>query len=235
MNNLRQPSFEELQQFPLLSGLDENEAQRVLLRARVVTVARGEHLFHHGDPAKRIWLCRQGQLKLFRLSDSGQEKIIAIINPGRSFAEATLFMPRRVYPVHCAALKPSELVGFDADDLVETLHNDPEACFRLLGTLSRRMHEKINQIESLSLQNAHLRVAHYLLDEYRRRNAPKTFRLEASKKHIAGLLAVQPETLSRSLTALQREGAIDVDARYITITELDTLERIARGALQAPH
>jgi CRP/FNR family transcriptional regulator, dissimilatory nitrate respiration regulator len=235
MNNIRQPTRDELQQFPLLSGLDETESRRVLNKARVVTVARGEHLFHHGDPARRIWLCRTGQLKLFRLSDSGQEKIIAIINPGRSFAEATLFMPARVYPVHCAALQPSELVGFDADDLVETLHNDPEACFRLLGTLSVRMHEKINQIDSLALQNAHLRVAHYLLEEYRRLQAPKTFRLEASKKHIAGLLAVQPETLSRSLTALQREGALDMDARYITISDPEKLEQIARSGFTAPH
>lgn len=235
MNNIRHPSLDELRQFPLLSGLDETEARHVLAKARVVAVARGEHLFHHGDPARRIWLCRTGQLKLFRLSDSGQEKIIAIVNPGRSFAEATLFMPQRVYPVHCAALKPSELIGFDADDLVETLHDNPEACFRLLGTLSVRMHEKINQIDSLALQNAHLRVAHYLLEEYRRLQSPKTFRLEASKKHIAGLLAVQPETLSRSLTALQREGALDMDARYITVSDPDKLEQIARGGLAATH
>jgi len=235
MNNIRQPSQEELQQFALLAGLSPAESQRALARARVVSVDRGEHLFHHGDPARRIWLCRDGQLKLFRLSNSGQEKIIAIINPGRSFAEATLFMPQRVYPVHCAALKPSELVGFDADDLVETLRANPEVCFRLLGTLSRRMHDKINQIEALALQNAHLRVAHYLLGEYRRRQGPKTFRLEASKKHIAGLLAVQPETLSRSLTALQREGALNMEARYITITDPDKLEQIARGGGAMPN
>jgi len=231
MSKTQQPGVDELQQFALLAGLHEAESGRVLDKARIVTVERNEHLFHHGDPARRIWLCRRGQLKLYRLSELGQEKIIAIINPGRSFAEATLFMSKRVYPVHCAALKPSELIGFDADDLVETLNNDPQACFRLLGTLSRRMHEKINQIESLALQNAHLRVAHYLLDQYRDRGEPTSFRLEASKKHIAGLLAVQPETLSRSLAALQQEGALDMDARYITIRDAARLEQAARGTL----
>lgn len=235
MNKIRRPGVEELRQFPLLSGLNDTETARVLDKARVVRVERGEHLFHHGNPARRIWLCRTGQLKLFRLSDAGQEKIISLIHPGRSFAEATLFMPRRIYPVHCAALRPSELVGFDADDLVETLHNDPQACFRLLGTLSVRMHEKINQIESLALQNAHLRIAHYLLGEYRRLDAPETFRLEASKKHIAGLLAVQPETLSRCLTALQRAGALEMDARAITILDPEKLELIARGRLRQPR
>lgn len=228
------PTMADLEQFPILAGLSPDKARRALERARVVTIDRGEHLFHQGDPAHRIWLCRNGQLKLFRLSNSGQEKIIAIIQPGRSFAEATMFLEKRSYPVHCSALKPSELIAFDADDLVDTLRNDPDACFRLLGTLSRRMQEKVNQIESLSLQNAHLRVAHYLLDEFRRHDTGEEFRLEASKKHIAGLLAIQPETLSRSLAMLQRDGVVEVDARRITITAPERLEHIALGT-DRPH
>ncbi len=230
MNISRPPDFDDLRRFAILSGLPVAKAEQVLARARVVTIGRGEHLFHQGDPARRIWLCRNGQLKLFRLSSDGQEKILAIIQPGRSFAEATMFLPERRYPVHCAALKASELVAFDADDLVAALRADSDACFRLLGTLSRRMQEKINQIESLALQNAHLRVAHYLLDEFRRHDRPDHFRLEASKKHIAGLLAIQPETLSRSLAMLQSSGVIDMDARRITISAPERLERIARGS-----
>lgn len=224
------PSLNELRQFPLLSGLRRSHAERALTRARVVRLGRGEQLFRQGEPAKRVWLCRSGQLKLYRLSSTGQQKIIAIVNPGRSFAEATLFMPRRIYPVHCAALQPSELIGYDADDLVDTLRNDPAACFGLLGTLSMRIHEKVNQIESLALHNAQLRIAHYLLDEYRRNDEPASFRLEASKKHIADLLGVQPETLSRSLTAFTRDGIVEMDARHITILDVGKLESIARGA-----
>lgn len=229
MNSNHRPTSEELAQFPILAGLDTAYTDQVLSRARCVSIERGQHLFHQGDPARRIWLCRTGQLKLFRLSDSGHEKIIAIIQPGRSFAEATMFMPRRCYPVHCAALQASELIGLDADHLVETLRGDPEMCFRLMGTLSQRLHEKVNQIESLALQNAHLRVAHYLLEEYRRRDGSGEFRLEASKKHIAGLLAIQPETLSRSLAMLQKDGVLSMDARQITITDPERLEQIARG------
>ncbi len=35
-----------------------------------------------------------GQIKLFRLSASGDEKIIDIIQPGNTFAEALMFMER---------------------------------------------------------------------------------------------------------------------------------------------
>lgn len=225
----------DLAAFPILAALDAQQAHRALERARVIQVARGNHLFHQGDPARRIWMCRTGQLKLFRLSPSGQEKIIAIIHGGRSFAEATLFSAQRCYPVHCAAVTPSEVIGFDADDLVETLRHDVDACFRLLATLSRRMHEKIGQIDSLALQNAHLRVAGYLLDEFRRHDQPGAFRLRTSKKHIAGLLAIQPETLSRSLAQLQRDGIVEVQARTIAITRPEQLEQIVRGCDAPVH
>jgi CRP/FNR family transcriptional regulator, dissimilatory nitrate respiration regulator len=231
----RQITDQDLAQFPILAALDRTQADRALARARIVQIDRGDHLFHQGDAARRIWLCRRGQLKLFRLSMSGQEKIIALIDPGRSFAEATLFMPKRIYPVHCAALTNSEVVGFDADDLVETLRTDTEACFRLLATMSLRMHQKIRQIDSLALQNAHLRVAGYLLDEFRRHDQPEVFRLSASKKHIAGLLAIQPETLSRSLAQLQKDGVLEVQARAITVTRPEQLERIVLGGGAPPH
>jgi CRP/FNR family transcriptional regulator, dissimilatory nitrate respiration regulator len=226
---------DDLMQFPILAALDARTSERALKRARVIEIGRGDHLFHQGDPARRIFLCRKGQLKLFRLSPTGQEKIIAIINPGRSFAEATLFTPDRSYPVHCAAIRASELVAFDADDLIATLRHDTEACFRLLSTMACRMHGKIAQIDSLALQNAHLRVAHYLLDEFRRHQPAEVFQLRTSKKHIAGLLAIQPETLSRSLAALQREGVLEMDARDITVTSPQLLERIALGLDSPAH
>lgn len=226
---------QDLAAFPILAALDAQQARRALNRARVINVARGDHLFRQGDPARRIWLCRTGQLKLFRLSPSGQEIIITIIHAGRSFAEATLFLARRCYPVHCAALVPSVVIGFDADDLVDTLRNDVDACFRLLATLSRRVHEKIGQIDSLAFQNAHLRVAGYLLDEFRRHDQPGAFRLRTSKKHIAGLLAIQPETLSRSLAQLQRDGILEVQSRTIAITRPKQLEQIVRGCDAPVH
>ncbi|QOC22508.1 Crp/Fnr family transcriptional regulator [Wenzhouxiangella sp. AB-CW3] len=227
-----QATTDDLRVFPLLNALEAEQREEALAHSRIVQVERGEQLFRQGEPARRIWLCRSGQLKLFRLSSDGHEKIVAIIQPGRSFAEATMFLPERRYPVNCAALKPSELVGFDADALVATLRESPDACFRLLGTLSCRIQEKINQIESLALQNAHLRVAHYLLDVYRQQESRGPFRLEASKKHIAGLLAIQPETLSRSLAILQNNGVIDMQARRITVRAPEELQQIARGSSQ---
>ena len=219
----------ELAGFAILDALDRSGTSKAARLACLTRVRRGESLFQQGDPARRIWLCRKGQLKLFRLSPTGQEKIMALITPGRSFAEATMFMSEPRYPVHCSALVSSEVIGLETELLIEYLRGDTAACFRLMATLSRRMQEKINQIDALSLQNAHLRISAYLLDEYHRRDRPATFSLVAGKKHIAGLLAVQPETLSRSLGQLQKDGIVECQARRITVLQPGRLESMVRN------
>lgn len=222
-------SLSEVELHPVLSQLPPELKQRAADRARVVRLRRAEPLFHQGDPARWIYFCRSGQVKLFRLSGDGNEKIVNLIDAGRSFAEATMFMPRRCYPVHCSSLKISELIAYDAEDLVQTLKSAPELCFYMLGMLSRRLHEKIGQIEALSLQNAQTRIANYLLSGSRKAGNSGEFELPIGKKYVANFLSVKPETFSRVITALEQAGILSTNARKFRLTDVPALERIARG------
>lgn len=223
-------SLDEVDQHPVLSQLPPELKRRAAERARVVKLARAEPLFQRGDPARWIYFCRSGQVKLFRLSDGGDEKIVNLIDPGRSFAEATMFMPKRCYPVHCSSLKASELIAYDAEDLVQALRSSPDLCFNMLGMLSRRLHEKIGQIEALSLQNAQTRIANYLLVEARKAGGTSSFELPIGKKYVANFLSVKPETFSRAVAVFEQSGILTTDARIFRLIDVPALERIAQGA-----
>ncbi|MCP4043959.1 MAG: cyclic nucleotide-binding domain-containing protein, partial [Gammaproteobacteria bacterium] len=60
--------------------------------AHIKRLGKGDSLFTMGDPARSFFLMQKGQIKLYRLASSGQEKIIEIIRPGHTFAEAVMFM-----------------------------------------------------------------------------------------------------------------------------------------------
>ena len=62
--------------------------------SRAVLVQLGEHdqLFGQQDPARRFYLLLSGQMKLFRLALEGNEKVIEIVSPGSTFAEALMFL-----------------------------------------------------------------------------------------------------------------------------------------------
>jgi len=222
-------SLAEVDLHPVLSQLPPTLKQRAADRARVVKLKRAEPLFQQGDPAGWIYFCRSGLVKLFRLSSDGDEKIVNLINAGRSFAEATMFMPGRCYPVHCSSLRVSELIAYDAEDLVQMFKMSPDLCFNMLGMLSRRLHEQIGQIEALSLQSAQTRIANYLLSESLKAGNSGRFELPIGKKYVANFLSVKPETFSRAITSLEQAGILSTDARKFRLMDVPALERIARG------
>ena len=219
-------SDEELRRLPVLTALSEEQLGRVRRGARLVQLAEGEHLFEHGQKAERFFMLREGRIKLYRLSPDGDEKVIEIIRPGQSFAEAVMFMKGKRYPVSAQALTRSELVAFDNTIFLQILHESVETCFRVMAAMSMRLRARVNEIEALALQNATLRLVNYLLGEVPE-NAGETaeIRLPAPKNVIASRLSVQPETLSRILHQLSDKGLITVQGRTITLHDIPALRR----------
>lgn len=220
----------ELRRLPLLAELDEAQLERMRASRRTLRLAAGEALFHMGDVSRHFYYLDSGAVKLFRLSPAGQEKIVEIIRPGQTFAEAVMFFARPLYPVNAQAVEDSSLTAFDSAVFMQMLHESPETCLRLLGTLSIRLHHRVNEIDALSLQNATLRVVNFLLGrlpEAPMHDGARLIELEAPKKDIAGRLSIQPETFSRVLHALTVNGAIEVEGRRILVRSERALREAA--------
>jgi len=218
----------ELRRLPLLAELDEAQLSRMRESRRTLTLDAGETLFHMGDVSKHFYHLDSGAVKLFRVSPAGQEKIVEIIRAGQTFAEAVMFFARPLYPVNAEAIERCVLTAFDSAVFMSMLRESTDTCIRLLGTLSVRLHHRVNEIDALSLQNSTLRVVNYLLGRVPEEpGAQKVIELEAAKKFIAARLSIQPETFSRVLHALSDAGAILVDGRRIVIRDEDVLRDMA--------
>lgn len=218
----------ELRRHPLFADLAADQLEAIRLTTRIRRFTEGQRLFEAGDPARHFFLVREGHIKLFRLAANGAEKIVEILGPGQTFAEAVMFMTLRAYPVSAEAVAPSEVLAFDADGFLAILRDSPETCLRLLGSLSMRLHRRISEIEALSLQNAKLRVINFMLQEAGPAAGDGTqLALDVPKKIVASRLSLQPETFSRILHNLQTAGVIEVRGRTITIRDLARLRRLA--------
>jgi len=223
--------IDELRSAYLLASLSPAQFERVAKKARHVHLDEGKVLFSQGDPADRFFFLLEGQVKLYRLSAEGNEKIIEIVGPGHTFAEALMFLSRPRYPVSCAALSPAELIAIDAADFTAMLRDSVDTCMMLLGELSQRLRGLIAEIDRLSLQSATCRVAGYLLAK-----APADadeYQLEVPKGVVASRLSVKPETFSRIIKHLSDARTISVHGGLIRILDRAALRREAEayGAL----
>ena len=115
------------------------------------------------------------------------------------------------YPVNAQALSDTQLFAIEQKHFLDMLRASPELCFKLMGALSLRLHGLVNQIESLTLQNATYRLVMYLLDQVPQDvRASPHITLTTPKGAIASRLAIQPETFSRLLARLRDNGLIEV-------------------------
>ncbi|WP_082400445.1 Crp/Fnr family transcriptional regulator [Neptunomonas antarctica] len=220
--------LDQVRVHPLFSSLNDEALAQLFERARPVDLDTHDRLFAQGEKADRFYIVVSGSIKLFRFSKDGQEKVIEVIEEGHSMAEAIMFMDDiNCYPVNAEALEKTTVVGFNSSLYRQILESSPESCFKILGTLSRRLHTRLNEIETLTLKNARHRACRYLLDLAGKEAAEgQVIHLPVAKQLIAARLAMQPETLSRILRELIKDEAVTVSGRDVTIYKLDRLKAV---------
>ncbi len=208
----------------LLSPLTAQEISRVAQRAGIRSLDAGTMLFRRGDEARHFYLVQSGLIKLYRLAPGGEEKVLELIRPQQIFAEAVMFM-ENIYPVHATAVEPSTLIEFDSQDFLELLQENHTLAFRLMSSMSRRIHGLVNEIDQLTLHSGTERLIGFLLQglpEQAENGVVVT--LPASKQVIASRLGMQPETFSRILHKLRQAGLIEEDGHDLRLLDLAQLK-----------
>lgn len=222
---IQPPTTQRLRQSPLFSGLTEQEFDKVIHNAQPIDLRTGETLFSHGQPAEHFYWLSHGLIKLGRTSPGGEEKIIEIIMPGHSFAEAIMFMGSGAqYPVSAHALETCRVIQIENKSFTALLRDSTESCFRMMANMSQRLHQQLNEIERLTLQNAAERVVHYLLQQVITNPDNPSIELRIAKNLLASQLAMKPETLSRIFAQLSKDQIIEVQGTHIEIKDIRALQ-----------
>lgn len=226
---------------PLFSDLERTELERLAQGCTLQRHERGAMVFRTGEPCEAFFVTVTGQVKLFALSPAGQEKVIELVGPGGSFAEALMFLGRP-YMVSAQALADSLLLGVSRQAVMDELARDHRFALRMLAGLSRRLHGLVHDVQAYALQSGMQRVIGYLLSTpeaspagWPPQPAPSgrdqeaeggasgerlTVCLPVSKATVASRLSLTPEYFSRVLRELEDARLIEVDKREIRI--LDT-------------
>ena len=218
----------DLKSCVLFSYLDERQLATMRRTAHEIKLQDGQLFFQAGESATHFFMVLEGQIKLSKLSLQGHEKVIEIIPPGETFAEALMFLERPTYPVNATAIGKTRLMSFESGPYTEILRSSTETCFRLMGDMSQRLKFLINEIEILSLQNASYRLANYLWKRWRlEQPADGIIELKTPKGVIASRLSITPETFSRTLHGFIEKGILQVDGVRVTILDPEALRVIA--------
>jgi CRP-like cAMP-binding protein len=214
-----------LANLPLFRELNPEEIDRLALGTREVHAARGEILFHKGDPCTGFHAVVYGQVKLAFSSPQGAEKVVDIIGPGQSFGEALMFMDRP-YIVYAQALADSMLLHVSKQTVFAELDRDPKFARKMIAGLSSRLHALVRDVEDYCLSSGAQRVIGYLLRDEGESPVTEpmlTVTLPVSKAVLASRLNLTPEHFSRILHELSDARLIAVEGRQVHIADIEKL------------
>lgn len=211
---------------PLFQEMNPAELERLAEGCSLRRLARGEMVFRCGEPCDAFHVAVTGQVKLFALSPAGQEKVIELIGPGSSFAEALMFTGKP-YFINAQALTDTLLLTVAKRAVIGEIERDCRFALRMLAGISRRLHGLVHDVEAYALHTGMQRVIGYLLRDQQAEDCVSgdviTVSLPVSKATIASRLSLTPEYFSRVLHELEAAGLIDVDKRDIHILDAKRL------------
>lgn len=213
---------------PLFEGLSRSQHDALASIAFNRTYKKGQVIFSEGDEGTGFYAIISGRIKIFKLSPEGKEQILHMMEPGEIFGEVPVFTGQG-YPAFAEAHTHCSLLFFPRNAFIELIRKDPSLSLNMLAVLSWRLRKFAALIEDLSLKEVPGRLAAYLLYLSRKSGSGDEFDLNISKGQLASLLGTIPETLSRILGKMSRQGLISSEGSRIRIVDRATIEEIANA------
>lgn len=213
----RCPLFAEL-------GVDDLEALAEVGHRRKFNTS--EALFFAGEEPQGLHVVVSGRVKVFVVSPaSGREVVLTVEHPFNAVAELVA-IDGGPYPASAEAAEPTEVLVLDQEGFQRVLRHNPEISLHLMRTLGRRLRRLVGLVEAISFQEVVHRLARYLLAEAK---AGVPFTLETNSA-IAAQLGTVPELVSRNLSRLHANDAIQMNGRTVTAVNQEQLEEMAGSA-----
>jgi CRP/FNR family transcriptional regulator len=217
-----------LRKTQLFARLTESEMRTLCSHVSKRRFGRGETLFSEGDPCHGLFVVAMGRIRIFKLSPSGREQVLAVEGPGSSFAELPVF-DGGVYPASASALEDAEVLFISREDFQNYCCEHPEVALKVLAVVGSRLRRLVAIIEDLSFTTVRQRLISLLLRLAQEGGdaTKQGLRVELTATHqdLAAELGTVRELVSRNLSRLQAEGLLEVDGRTIIVRDLPALKR----------
>jgi CRP/FNR family transcriptional regulator, cyclic AMP receptor protein len=213
---------------PVLSTAPVNDCSACSLgiasagRCRLTPTAReaGATLCAQGERPRTVYFVKEGFVSLSAVSPRGSEVLLTLRGPASLLCTESLHGDPSPYEVR--ALSRVKLCGIAGDQMSSWVGPDrspARAVLDLLLTEGKLQRDEVNYRQGDCLS----RVARFALAHARfLADRPNAVR----KQVVARLLGMRPETLSRCLTRLERDGVVDA-SRGVRVLDPRRLAAIA--------
>ena len=208
-------------QWPILAGIPEDDARRVLQIARRRVFGRREVVFHRGDPADTLHLVHSGRYAVRINTPLGDTVMLSLIGPGESFGEIALLDDTAPRSATVVAVEKGETRSIHKLDFDALRERHPAVADILATALALRVRRLSELLVEAHYESADTRVRRRVAEL-----ADDGDVVPLTQEELSNLAGTSRATVNRVLREAQGRG--EVALRRGRIEVLDTV-RLRKG------
>jgi CRP/FNR family cyclic AMP-dependent transcriptional regulator len=208
-------------QWPVFESLAADEVARILRAGRRRKFARGETLFHHGDPADALHLLDVGYVAIRVLTPQGDQAILSVLGPGSAFGELSLIGDNTERTATATAIGACETIALHRAQFDQLRASNPTIDRFLLASLSAQVARLSDHLLEMLFSPTKLRVMRRVL------LLAETFGgvIPLTQEDIALMSGTTRPTVNETLREFERNGAIRIGRGRIEVIDREQLAR----------
>jgi CRP/FNR family transcriptional regulator, cyclic AMP receptor protein len=213
--------------WPLLAPLRPDERERVLAAARPRRYARGEVVFHEGDPGESLHLVQSGRFAVRVSVPSGDTATLSVLVPGAAFGELALLRESHDRTATIVALEASSTLVLSRPDFMALRRDHPGVEQLLVETLARRVDELSRALLEALYVGVDRRVIRRLADLADAYAVPgtSTVLIPITQDDLADMAGATRPTVNQVLQRLAADGTVALGRGRIELLDVPGLRR----------
>lgn len=200
-----------------------DEVRRTGFRKRV---AKKEVLYHQGDEAVNFYVVVAGRLRATQTTAEGNQITLRYLGPGEMAGYAAL-ADISTYPGTVIAVDNTHLFAWSLGAVRELMSTHVQIAMNAIAVLGTRYQETQIRLRELSTETVERRIAHTLLrlahQAGRRTSQGVEICFPLSRQDLAELAGTTLHTVSRTLSAWEKDNIVSSFHRHITVCRPDAL------------
>lgn len=186
------------------------------------SLPQGVDIIHAGQPYDGVYILDQGWAVRYRILPDGNRQIANFILPGDFMCLNACIFPRADFTI--TTLTPVRFSQFRTEEIVRLTEMHPLLCAAIFWCNAREESILVEHLASIGRRSAYSRVAHLILELWRRLKLiglvdngasplEGTFELPLTQQLIADALGLSSIHVNRTLRALESDGFIVCERR----------------------
>jgi CRP-like cAMP-binding protein len=218
-----------LRRLNLFEGMTVEEVERISHDLRMRSCSAKSSVLD--GSSERVYMVKQGRVRLYHVTESGQEVTTAVLVPGQLFGLGALF-GKGGDATFAEALEDTVVCDAAAQDFISMMARHPILMAKVTMAMARQMIRLEATIESIMSRPVAGRLADLVITlAEQAEGSPNGAVLLAAYSHeeLGKMIGATRESVSRTLGDWRRAGIIGMQGRRILLRKPDALRAQATG------